>query len=238
MRPHSAFTLVELLVIISIIAMLAGLFLPIVSDERTQELKSCVYRMEMIGEALRKYHDVHGTFPPTYTVDEEGNPLHSWRVLILPHLLHADNDFDNELLKGIRLDEPWDSGKNTEFHWKMPFFFRRHQGSSGATSYMMITGENTAAGTSMATWKRKPSEVVLLIEVSPPVRWMSPDDFSTADFSTAIYPNEKKENDSGKQRVVGRHGKELHVLFADGTVKTYKNWKLPLKELASMCRTE
>lgn len=66
----------------------------------------CANNLKQIGLALHNYHDVNGHFPPAYTVDEEGKPLHSWRVLILPFMEQ------NNLYQKIRLDEPWDSPHN------------------------------------------------------------------------------------------------------------------------------
>lgn len=80
---------------------------------------------------------------------------------------------------------------------------------------------------------------------------MSPNDFPLEDFQTAIYPKdlEKSDKENGvitfedrnpdKKPVIGaRHFREFHVLFADGQVKTYRNWTFPIKELEAMCRTE
>ena len=67
------------------------------------------------------YRDSWGQWPPVYTVDHEGKPLHSWRVLILPYL----NDYANlRLYHSIRLNEPWNSRFNSRFHNKMPSVFR------------------------------------------------------------------------------------------------------------------
>jgi hypothetical protein len=44
----------------------------------------CSANLKQIGFALRSYHDVYRTFPPAYVADEDGRPMHSWRVLILP----------------------------------------------------------------------------------------------------------------------------------------------------------
>ena len=45
-------------------------------------------------------------------------PRHSWRVLLLPYLGEA------ELFARIRLDEPWNSEWNRQFHDQMPAIFR------------------------------------------------------------------------------------------------------------------
>jgi serine/threonine protein kinase len=67
-------------------------------------------KIKQIVLALHNYLDIHGQFPPLYTVDKNGKPLHSWRVLILPYFEQGD------LYKKIRLDEPWDSEHNKQFH--------------------------------------------------------------------------------------------------------------------------
>ncbi|MBQ9813579.1 MAG: DUF1559 domain-containing protein [Thermoguttaceae bacterium] len=50
------------------------------------ERVACFVNMQRITIALLSYQTEHGALPPAFTVDEEGNPLHSWRVLILPYL--------------------------------------------------------------------------------------------------------------------------------------------------------
>jgi hypothetical protein len=44
----------------------------------------CQANLRTIGLALRNYHGAYGCFPPAYTTDARGTPMHSWRVLILP----------------------------------------------------------------------------------------------------------------------------------------------------------
>ena len=46
----------------------------------------CRNNMKQIALALHHYHDAFGAFPPAYVPDEDGRPMHSWRVLILPFL--------------------------------------------------------------------------------------------------------------------------------------------------------
>ncbi|MDR3181509.1 MAG: DUF1559 domain-containing protein [Planctomycetaceae bacterium] len=70
----------------------------------------CANHEKTIVLAFHNYHDSHGAFPPLYTVDKDGKPLHSWRVLILPYLEQS------ALYDKIRLNEPWDSDYNKQFH--------------------------------------------------------------------------------------------------------------------------
>ena len=51
---------------------------------RAAQKASCEANMRTIGLALQNYHSVYGSFPPAYATDAAGNPMHSWRILILP----------------------------------------------------------------------------------------------------------------------------------------------------------
>jgi hypothetical protein len=239
-----AFAIIVVLVGISIFGLFIRLCMPASEQARCQE---CIRRMKQIGEALLQYHDVYKAFPPPYTANEKGERLHSWRVLILPYLPHDSR------LDGIRLDEDWISEHNEGFYPLQPRVLSCPTCGDGGVVYKVIVGDKTAMGTSMSTWKRKPGEVVLLIEAWHPLPWMIPLDFLWEDFETAIYPNELKKYDpengieTFRKRIPrlkgavigGEHPTEHHVLFADGTVKTYKDWKKPtVKELQAMCLTE
>ena len=46
----------------------------------------CANNLNRIALALHNYHDAYKCFPPAYVADEEGRPMHSWRVLILPYM--------------------------------------------------------------------------------------------------------------------------------------------------------
>ena len=106
-------------IILAVVGILAALLIPAMQAARESARRmQCVCHIGCgNGMGLINYHDLHGHFPPAYTVDEEGNPLHSWRVLILPYIEHK------ELYEQIRLDEPWDSEHNRQFHGlQIPYF--------------------------------------------------------------------------------------------------------------------
>ena len=150
---------------------------------------ACSNRLKHIALAFHQYHDDYGVLPPAWTVDAEGKPLHSWRVLILPYL----EEEEKELYDAIRLDEPWDSEHNRPFHDKMPFFFqcpssahnrflsrmkRRFPLLKNGCDYSVIVGEETAfpgaKSVSLSSVTDKPEETLLVAERMTPVLWMDP----------------------------------------------------------------
>ena len=107
-------------------------------------------RLKQLGLALLNYGDRYQELPAVYTVDEAGRPLHSWRVAILPFLA------EHELYKQIRLDEPWDSEWNSQFHDQMPAIFAcptsvvarqtdaKTPRTLKETTYSVVVGDETA----------------------------------------------------------------------------------------------
>ncbi|MEM8944548.1 MAG: DUF1559 domain-containing protein [Planctomycetota bacterium] len=104
---------------IVLIVVIVLCLLPAVQSSRVSSRRSsCLNNMKQIALALHFYADDYGKLPPAYTVDDDGNPLHSWRVLILPYLEHGN------LYKRVKLDEPWDSLENQKLWQYMPDVYR------------------------------------------------------------------------------------------------------------------
>jgi RNA polymerase sigma factor (sigma-70 family) len=73
--------------------------------------------LKQIALAFHSYHDANGAFPRDIT-DDEGRPLLSWRVAILPYIDEGD------LYKQFNRDEAWDSPHNRKLLSKMPALYR------------------------------------------------------------------------------------------------------------------
>src|SRR5689334_2744482 len=65
--------------------------------------------------AMHNYADAHDQqLPPAVVYGRYGQPLYSWRVLLLPYIEQDD------LYKEFQLDEPWDSPHNLALLPRMP----------------------------------------------------------------------------------------------------------------------
>src|SRR5439155_8958659 len=76
---------------------LVALLLPAVqaAREAARRMQS-QNNLKQIGLALHNYHATYQTFPPAVVTDENGKPLYSGRVLLLPFMEQEAlyNDFD------------------------------------------------------------------------------------------------------------------------------------------------
>ena len=100
--------LITWLVVGGILLTLAALLIPFRRGGARPAARrmSCINNLHNIALALRSYEAVYGAFPPAYTVDSAGQPLHSWRTLILPYLEQK------ALYDTIDLSKPWDDPIN------------------------------------------------------------------------------------------------------------------------------
>ena len=219
-RTRFLSTTIQFIVVILALAVLVALLLPAVPSAREAARRmQCSNHMKQIAVAFNNYHNDHGHFPPAYTVDEDGKPLHSWRVLILPYI------YQDVLYEQIRLYEPWDSEHNRQFHTKAPSVFQCpssrlpeivHVPAPGGSFYSVIYGADTAFTDSQPTGDADMTggtpNTIVLVERRTPVNWMDPSREIT--FETAV-----RGINVDMMGISSYHPEGVNVAFGDGSVR-------------------
>jgi len=154
----------------------------------------CVYRLRAIGQAIDQYATEHGHYPPAYVADEHGNPIHSWRVLILPYLYRPDADGRGgvtdtyaDVYSEYRLQEPWNSPHNATLAGRVDAYrcnaHRRNRSAPPhATPYLAVIGKQAfwpgATPRQVGDIPDGLSRTACVIEATHIDNWMEPVDLS------------------------------------------------------------
>lgn len=108
-----------------------------VTRERTASMRN----LERIADAFNAYAADFGAYPPNATLDPNGVPLHSWRVLILPYL------DQKPLYDQFDLNRPWSHPENMKLAYDMPAVYSHPNGGVNTmfsqSAYYLITGPGT-----------------------------------------------------------------------------------------------
>ena len=163
-------------------------------EANAAKAKECANRLSQICLALLNYENQRNSFPPLYSVDSNGRPLHSWRVLILPFLdeLHLYNQ--------IRLDEPWNSPHNSQFHRRVPNVYQcpdnKDIKDTANCTYSVIKddrhcfpegGRTSRSSIDYISTHDGASNTIAIVEVKKPFCWMDPSaDLTLEEFSSGI----------------------------------------------------
>ena len=182
MRHRTAFTLIELLVVIGICSLLFAMLWPAVNAAKQAQRRSdCTYHLKQISIGFHNYHDTCGLLPSAYVTDEEGQPLYSWRISILPFVEQQN------LHKVFRLDEAWNGEHNLTLFDQRPSIYTcpqqyRFEGQPGDCPYGMIVGPHTVSdgprAVKLAEITDGTSNTILVAETRKHIPWSSPTDIS------------------------------------------------------------
>lgn len=167
-----------ILVFIMCLALYAGVLSPNLARGRY------AYQMRVIGHALQTYHEWYGCFPPAYIADENGRPMHSWRVLILPFLEEPG------LYNSYDFSEPWDGPSNRRLALTRPTpdiycctTDAENNRAAGLTTFVAIVGDNTmwpgTEGRSLGDVTDGAENTLLFVEApDAAVPWTQPRDLT------------------------------------------------------------
>lgn len=133
---------------------------------------------------MDNYSATHGKLPPAVVYGKDGNPLYSWRVLLLPFIEQ------DALYQEFHLDEPWDSPHNLALLPRMPRTYSPPPGKAGKVPpYHTVCHVFVGPGAAFEGREglRFPddfpdgtSNTILLIEAGAPVPWTKPEDLAYA----------------------------------------------------------
>lgn len=145
LRRQRGFTLLELLVVISIVGVLTGLLLPAVQQAReTARRLHCSNNLKNQVLALQSFHDAHRHLPPGNDAPSELD--HSWCTYLLPYLEQ------DAIFQQIDLTLPWHAAPNAPAARTVLPVFRCPSSlleEPGDTDYGGIAGSG-AAGAGLA----------------------------------------------------------------------------------------
>lgn len=225
-RPRSLTSNIAVAALAGLVALcccggLIGLpvLLPAIQNAREAAHRSqCTANLRRIGAAMQQYINDYKSFPPAYAADERGQPLHSWRALLLPYL-------DPPLAARYRFDEPWNGPNNRLLHSQMPSVYRcpsEKDRSSSTTSYVVLVGRRTAfpgaTSTAPAGITDGARGTLLVVEVSgADINWLEPRDLPAGSMNFTI-------NAPRGEEISSEHPDGAMVLTADGQAHFVPDW--------------
>lgn len=167
---------------------LAGLIVALVvpvyrTAQTTVQMSASNANLQTIGLALHAYHNANGCFPPAYLADAGGQPMHTWRVLLLPYLN------ETALYQAYDFNEPWNGPNNSLLVSRMPFVYGSPNATStapvGQTRFAVVSGPGCAfegaQPRTMNDMQDGLGNIIFVVEAAAPIHWMKPVD---VDYST------------------------------------------------------
>ncbi|MEX0867581.1 MAG: DUF1559 domain-containing protein [Pirellulales bacterium] len=197
------------------IALLLALLAPLRGTSHAQaRIRESQNNLRQIALALHNYHATYNSLPPAYVADAEGNPLHSWRVLLLPCL---DRD---DLYSRYDFDEPWDGPNNRLLLAEMPAVYRSPsdlEGSDGV-GYAVVVGDRTlfppgGEAVAFAQVRDGLSNTIMVVEVHDSgVAWLEPADLEFDSMAMVV-------NDYVDNGIASGESGAANIALADGEVR-------------------
>lgn len=199
--------LAKITLVIVIGLFLVSLLIPAAGSHRPSDRSICRHNLSQIGMALHDYHNDYGCYPPAYVTDSEGTPIHSWRVLLYPYIIHHK-------FSAYHFEEPWNSPNNILL--LQEDFFRCPKASNeqvGCTNYVAVTGSGTVFDGSLACRDDEisgdPTQIIMLVEIADSdIPWTAPRDLPVETINLKI--------GADRHGMSSNHANGLNVLYCSG----------------------
>lgn len=151
--------------------------LDVLSPRRAQRSQA-TNNLKQLGLAMHNFHDTFQGFPAAAEKDQDGKPLLSWRVRLLPFI------DQQALFNRFHMDEPWDSPHNKELIKLIPptLVAPGSKAGEGKTNYVALLHEKAVfhdeAGTRIRDIRDGTSNTIMIVEADDDhaVIWTKPDD--------------------------------------------------------------
>jgi hypothetical protein len=179
-------------------------------------------KLREIGVGLASYAKDRQHLPPHALQGEDGRPLLSWRVAVLPYIEPKG------IAAEFHRDEPWDSRHNEALLSKLPVVYKPVgivEAPPSSTFYQVFVGPGTAFApktqVSLADIAKGDglSYTILVVEAGDAVPWSKPADLPYVPDQPlpplgGLFP--------GQAGIAGLGNKPgFHALFADGSVRFF-----------------
>ena len=147
----------------------------------------CVNNQRQIMLAMLNYESANRHFPAASETAEDGTPMHSWRVLILPFL------DQQALYDQYDLSQPWDSPANLKLVDQMPDVYRcPFSAETSRTNFKLVVGPGSlfdAEEQTFAAIKDGSSNTIAIVEDAVnPVEWTRPSDVTIEQATKLLKP--------------------------------------------------
>lgn len=227
-KCHSGFTLLDFIVCVIAVVVLVGMLFPALqaSWDGSRVKHNCRANFKQLGEAFHVYAEHHGGyFPPRLTFDEHGEPLHSWRTLLLPYLGEAElyekitqsdtfPDVLRDNLVAVLTKPSVYSCPRTlsEMRTKKDSAVSEAWGKR-LTTYQALFGPETLVFDSQPRRLSEATCSILLAESSVGVHW-----FEALDLPFSVLSHGVNHVDDGIYGLGSFHSSGTHILKTDGSV--------------------
>ncbi len=171
---------------VAVVGVLVALLLPAVQAARAAARRNVgINNLRQLVLAQLNYEAAKNSLPAHALYSDDGKPLLSWRVLLLPYMGHQ------ELYRQFDLDEPWNSPHNKQLIPLMPEVFASPTStldrSLGKTNYVVPIGagfvfDGTIKGSPLRSITDGTSNTICMLEVNDDVApvWTQPSDLEVA----------------------------------------------------------